>query len=94
MKEESLIYNPQTSFPNNEPTDVGLGIKPKSTLIKLLVPKYTESFQIDVNSTSAYLANLTVFGSLFTLFLCVLEKQQQCKLRMFLFTSSSYRKIL
>ena len=26
-----LIYNPQTSFPNNEPTDVGLGIKPKST---------------------------------------------------------------
>ena len=31
MKEKSLIYNPQTSFPNNEPTDVGLGIKPKST---------------------------------------------------------------
>jgi len=31
VKEESLIYNPQTSFPNNEPTDVGLGIKPKST---------------------------------------------------------------
>jgi len=32
VKEESLIYNPQTSFPNNEPTDVGLGIKPKSTI--------------------------------------------------------------
>jgi len=32
VKEERLIYNPQTSFPNNEPTDVGLGIKPKSTL--------------------------------------------------------------
>ena len=26
-----LIYNPQTSFPNNEPTDVRLGIKAKST---------------------------------------------------------------
>jgi len=31
LKEESLIYNPQTSFPNNEPIDVGLRIKPKST---------------------------------------------------------------
>jgi len=33
-----LTYNPQTSFPNNESTDVGLGIKPKSTgeLPKLL----------------------------------------------------------
>jgi len=31
VKDESLIYNPQTSFPNNEPSDVGLGIKPKST---------------------------------------------------------------
>jgi len=31
VKEEMLIYNPQTSFPNNDPTDVGLGIKPKST---------------------------------------------------------------
>jgi len=31
VKEKSLIYNPQTSFPNNEPTDVELGIKPKST---------------------------------------------------------------
>jgi len=31
VKGESLIYNPQTSFPNNEPTDVELGIKPKST---------------------------------------------------------------
>ena len=35
MKEESLIYNPQTSFPNNEPTDVGLVIKPKSTRLSL-----------------------------------------------------------
>jgi len=33
VKEEMLIYNPQTSFPNNELTDVGLGIKPKSTVI-------------------------------------------------------------
>jgi len=32
VKEEMLIYNPQTSFPNNEPTDVGLEIKPKSTM--------------------------------------------------------------
>ena len=32
MKEESLIYNPQISFPNNESTDVGLGIKSKSTI--------------------------------------------------------------
>jgi len=31
VKEKSLIYNPQTSFPNNEPTNVELGIKPKST---------------------------------------------------------------
>jgi len=31
VKEKSLIYNPKISFPNNEPTDVGLGIKPKST---------------------------------------------------------------
>ena len=37
MKEESLIYNPQTSFPNNEPTDVGLGIKPKSTISSLQI---------------------------------------------------------
>jgi len=34
-KEKSLIYNPQTSFPNNELTDVGLGIKPKSTNLHL-----------------------------------------------------------
>jgi len=33
VKGESLIYNPQTSFPNNEPTNVGLGIKPKSTWV-------------------------------------------------------------
>jgi len=32
VKEERLIYNPQTSFRKNEPTDVGLGIKPKSTV--------------------------------------------------------------
>jgi len=38
VKEESLIYNPQTSFPNNEPTDVELGIKPKSTLVSFLNP--------------------------------------------------------
>jgi len=31
VKKESLIYNPQTSFPNSEPTYVGLGIKQKST---------------------------------------------------------------
>jgi len=36
VKEESLIYNPQTSFPNNELTDVGLGIKPKSTVLSLI----------------------------------------------------------
>jgi len=30
-EKKSLIYNLQPSFPNNEPTDVGLGIKPKST---------------------------------------------------------------
>jgi len=35
VKEEMLIYNPQTSFPNNESTDVGLGIKPKSTNLHL-----------------------------------------------------------
>ena len=32
-----LIYNPQTSFPNNELTDVGLGIKPKSTIIVVML---------------------------------------------------------
>jgi len=37
VKEESLIYNPQTSFPNNELTDVGLGIKPKSTIIVVML---------------------------------------------------------
>jgi len=35
VKDERLIYNPQTSFPNNEPTDMGLGIKPKSTNLHL-----------------------------------------------------------
>jgi len=35
VEEERLICNPLTSFPNNEPTDVGLGIKPKSTILSV-----------------------------------------------------------
>ena len=31
MKDERLIYNPQTSSPNNELTDVGFGIKQKKS---------------------------------------------------------------